>query len=70
MKEKSDKETKGFASFFTQAMKDKQKKVKKGKYKGQNRSIKTKDLPPPGPAYQKSPGGSDAPSASTFSLKG
>lgn len=60
-----------FASFYTQAQKDRQKKIKKGKYKGQMKGITSKELSPPGPAvFKKTFNRSDAPSASTFSVKG
>lgn len=58
-----------FSTFYTQAIRDKQKIVKRGKYKGQRRSIKSKDLPVPGLAYH-NPMSSQAPSASTYTIRG
>lgn len=57
-----------FATFFTQATQAKNRKIKKGKYKGQSNTIKTKDLNLPGPMYHPTPSRSDAPSASTFKV--
>ena len=59
-----------FADFYTRAIKDKNRKIKKGRYKGQSGSLKSKELKLPGPAYHPQPGRSDAPSASTFMPKG
>lgn len=60
-----------FATFFDRAMKNKNKKIKKGKYKGQNRAITKKDdMPLPGPTYRTTPRIGDAPSSSTFVTKG
>lgn len=60
-----------FATFFAQSMKDKTRKIKKGRYKGQPSSIKaTKKLQLPGPMFYRNPGNSDAPSASTFAAQG
>jgi len=71
MKEKQNNEPHNFASFYTQAIKDKKKKIKKGKYKGQERSISKKDLPrTAGLTYKPKFDQNDAPSVSTFSVKG
>jgi hypothetical protein len=61
-----------FSTFYTQAIKDKAKKIKKGKYRGQSKSLKSDGMQRlPGPAYYAQPGGrSDAPSASTFKTVG
>jgi hypothetical protein len=60
-----------FSAFFDRAMKNKNKKIKKGKYKGQNRAITKKDdIPLPGPKYRVTPRSGDAPSSSTFVTKG
>ena len=57
-----------FTTFFGQAMKDKNRKIKKGRYKGQPGSLKSKKLDLPGPGYHINPGLSDAPSASTYKV--
>lgn len=58
-----------FATFYTQAVKDKLRKVKRGKYRGQLNNIKPNGaLRLPGPAYFAAPGKSDAPSASTYKV--
>ncbi len=60
-----------FATFYTQAIKDKNKKITKGKNKGQSSMIdKSKDIHLPGPMYYKVPAKSSAPSASTFVARG
>ena len=60
-----------FATFFTRSMKDKTRKIKKGRYRGQPGSIKdSKKLQLPGNMFYRNPGNSDAPSASTFTLGG
>lgn len=57
-----------FATFFAQSMKDKTRKIKKGRYKGQPSSIKaSKELHLPGPIYHTAHA-SSAPSASTFKV--
>ena len=60
-----------FATFFTQSIKDKTRKVKSGKYKGHPGAIKPKrNIQLPGVTYYSNPGKSDAPSSSTFLTKG
>ena len=62
-----------FATFFAQAVKDRSRKVKRGKHKGQYMSFKQKaDLQLPGPAYHADPSSSklSAPSASTYVTRG
>lgn len=59
-----------FASFYTQSIKDKIRKIKKGKYKGQRGIIKHRNLTIPGQTYYQQPGKSDAPSASTYTVRG
>ncbi len=60
-----------FATFFAQSMKDKTRKIKKGRYKGQPSSVKaSKKLQLPGPMFYRNPGNSDAPSSSTFIAQG
>ncbi len=61
-----------FSTFFTLAMKSKNKKVKRGKYKGQTRELTDRKLREPGPVYRPIQNANklSAPSASTFTLKG
>jgi hypothetical protein len=59
-----------FATFFTQAVQDKTKKAKKGKYKGHPKSVTSPQLRDSGPIYYKQPNRMHAPSSNTFSLKG
>lgn len=59
-----------FATFYAQSVKNKTRKIKRGKYKGQSGSINNRDIKLPGPAYHPQPGKSDAPSASTFKSVG
>ena len=62
-----------FATFFAQSVKDRSRKIKRGKYKGQFRGIKSKpDLQMPGPAYHPEASASklNAPSASTYVERG
>jgi hypothetical protein len=60
-----------FSTFYTQALKDKAKKFKRGKYKGQSKSLKSDGMQRlPGPTYSPNPAHSDAPSASTFKTVG
>lgn len=71
LREPEHKEPNNFASFYTRAMKDKKKKTKRGKYKGQMKGTTSQDLAPPGPpVFQKTFNRLDASSGSTFSLKG
>ncbi len=63
------KDKMNFATFFAQAIKDKTHKRKRGKYKGQYKSLR-KDLPMPGPGYISQPGKTQAPSASTYAVRG
>lgn len=59
-----------FASFFAQAVQNRGKKIKKGKYKGQMRGITSKELKTPGAIHYKTPRSTDAPSSSTYMVKG
>jgi hypothetical protein len=60
-----------FATFFTQAVQDKTRKIKRGRYKGQSGGVKTKKtLVPPGEMFYRNPAKSDAPNASTFVAQG
>lgn len=60
-----------FATFFAQSVKDKTRKIKKGRYKGQPSSIKaTKKLQLPGHMFYRNPGNSDVSSSSTFTAQG
>jgi hypothetical protein len=71
LREPEHKEPNNFASFYTRAMKNKKKKIKKGKYKGQMKGTTSQDLAAPGPAvFQKTFDRLHAPSASTYTVKG
>ena len=59
-----------FATFYANSIKNKNKKVKKGKYKGQRRAVIKKDLQLPGYMHYNDPSSSTAPSSSTFTTKG
>jgi hypothetical protein len=61
-----------FATFYAQAMKEKNRKVSKGKHKGQEKSIfkKKRELQMPGSLYYHDSNGSHAPSGSTFVAQG
>lgn len=59
-----------FAVFYANAIKDANRKRKKGKYKGHRIKSKHKNLPLPGPAYIPSANKLQAPSASTYTIRG
>ena len=59
-----------FSTFYTQAMRDKNVKTKKGKYKGQPKKDNTRPLRMQGPPYYQAPGKTDAPSSSTYVVGG
>jgi hypothetical protein len=61
-----------FATFYAQAAQEKNRKVGKGRNKGQPKSIlkKKKELQMPGSMYYRDANGSQAPSGSTFVAQG
>lgn len=59
---------KTFSSFYADAVKDKLRKVKKGKYRGSSVNKHEKIMRLPGVPYYPTPGRSDAPSSSTYKV--
>lgn len=62
-----------FSTFYSQAVKDKSKRLKKGKYKGQLKSVthmRSDNITLPGVAYTAQPSKNQAPSASTYTVRG
>ena len=57
-----DQPINNFASFYTQAMRDRSRKIKRGKYRGQMRGFTAKDLKSrDGMVHYKQPGQCDDP---------
>lgn len=62
-----------FAEFYSNSVKEKNKKIKKGKYRGQPKSVKSKNLSIPGStftSYVGQPSLIQAPSANTYTVRG